>query len=161
MSKTKYPEKDGKKECIHCHQVLDITNFSKAYPIRKDGTYPYIPWCKSCHQIKYKETSNRWRDKNREKVRLSNKQSYKNAKDNGSRYQRLLDNYNNRYNKDIEKSRIDASKRKYRAHILLTDGYIKATLSRKTALSCSDIPESLVKLKREQLILTRKLRNHE
>jgi len=43
----------------------------------------------------------------------------------------------------------------------LSDSYVKYVLVKGTDLSARDVPESLVKLKKQQLILTRKLRNHE
>lgn len=157
----KYPEKDGKKECNCCHQVLDVTSFHKAYPKRKDGTYPYNPKCRSCYRKKYKSTINKWRGNNRDMVRESNKRSYSNSKQDGIRYQRLLDNYNKRYHKDLEKSRITTNKRHNKAAKLLTDAYIKAVLSRKSDLTTKDIPQELIELKRTQLQLYRQAKSNQ
>jgi hypothetical protein len=130
---------------------------------KSDGSIKYYAQCKDCFRDKHNEYARQWKLNNPDKHKENVKKQWLTLKSNLDKLQKHYENainWNNTfrvYKPDVAKSR----KAKYREE--LHDEYIKQLILNKShgLISAKDIPTDLINLKRKQLILTRKLRNHE
>lgn len=150
------------KTCTKCSNTLSITSFfRKGY--KPDGSIIYCAKCKDCMKDKRAEYQRQWKLNNPDKYKESVKKQWLTLKSNPDKLQKHYENainWNNTfrvYNPTVAKNR----KNKYKEE--LHDEYIKKLIMHKSygLISAKDITTDLINLKREQLILTRKLRNHE
>jgi hypothetical protein len=150
------------KTCKKCDQILEFSSFfRKGY--NASGSIKYYSQCKDCVRDKHNEYNRQWKLNNPDKHRENVKKQWLTLKSNADKLQKHYENtmnWNSKfrvYKPDVAKSR----KAKYREE--LHDEYIKQLILNKSygLLSAKDITTDIIKLKREQLILTRKLKNHE
>ena len=150
------------KTCTKCSNMLSFSFFFKN-GCKSDGSIKYYAQCKDCFRDKHNEYARRWKLNNPDKHKENVKKQWLTLKSNLDKLQKHYENainWNNTfrvYKPDVAKSR----KAKYREE--LHDEYIKQLILNKShgLISAKDIPTDLINLKRKQLILTRKLRNHE
>jgi hypothetical protein len=150
------------KTCKKCNQSLELSSFfRKGY--NANGSIKYYSQCKDCLRDKKNENLRQWRLNNPDKHRESVKKQWLTLKSNPDKLQRHYENainWNNKfrvYKPSVAKTR----KTKYREE--LHDEYIKQLILNTShgLLSAKDLTTDIINIKREQLILIRKLRNHE
>jgi hypothetical protein len=157
----RYPVIDGMKKCTKCDNALSITFFfRKGYKI--DGSIKYCSQCKDCMRDEHNQNNRLWKLNNPDKHKENVKRQWQILKSNPEKLKRHYENAKKHnefrvYKPDVAK----AKKARYREE--LHDEYIKQLLLCHTygLMSAKDITPDLINLKREQLILTRKLKNHE
>ncbi len=130
--------------CNKCEVFLTEENCSSKGNIRK---------CKSCHNAYHKKVFQKHKDKHRELM-------YSWRKKNKDKVRKMLYDYSNK-KFGSHTACCSFYMKKYKEQ--LTDTYVKFKLIQHTkgALKFSDIPEDLIKLKREQILLTRKIKNND
>lgn len=148
------------KTCTKCNQTLDISRFGTIFKKKYNKTY-HLGECKSC-KTNY---VNNWH----KQFAIDNPHLHKQSR------RKYYDKY---YSDECKLEMRRSAQRTNRLHNIdrynqyfkivrimqttnLHDIYVKQILCRYNDLKFADIPDSLVKLKREQLILKRKLKNHE
>lgn len=142
------------KTCKKCDQTLPLNKYRKYISGTLYATCNYCLYereklCTNIDDRRLKARTYYWNNKNDIKMRRSTEEYKVQQKERAH-------NFYMRYKDDGLIKIWETNKRKE-----LSDSYIKYVLVKGTDLTFKDIPESLLKLKREQLILIRKLRNHE
>jgi hypothetical protein len=148
------------KTCTKCNQTLDISRFGTIFKKKYNKTY-HLGECKSC-KTKY---VNDWH----KQFAIDNPDLHKkNRRDYYDRYYGDDSKLEMRRSaqRDNRLQNIDRYKEYFNnLRVIQTNQlhymYIKQLLCRYGDLKHADIPDSLVKLKTEQLIIKRKLKNHE
>jgi hypothetical protein len=150
------------KTCKTCSNTLSFTSFFRN-GYKADGSIKYISHCKDCYGDKKNERNRLWKLNNPDKHRDCVKKQWLTLKSNPDKLQKRRE-YANYWNSTFRTYDPESAKsRKARYREELHDEYIKQLLLNRTngILSAKDLTPEIINLKREQLILTRKLRNHE
>lgn len=149
------------KTCKKCDNTLSIAFFfKKGY--KTDGSIKYYSQCKDCMKDENNERTKLWKLNNPDKAKECRKREWETIKSNPDRLQKIKD-----YRRTFTQARVYSPEKakviKTRYKEELHDQYIKKLLLHKCygLISAKDITQDLINLKREQLILTRKLKNHE
>ena len=150
------------KTCTKCSNTLSITFFfKKGY--KPDGSVIYCARCKDCMKDKRAEYQKQWRLNNPDKHKECKKKEWQEIKANPEKLKKHYEqiakwtSMHRVYNPD--KAKIIKNRYKEELH----DEYIKKVLLSRSygVLSAKDITTDMIVMKRQQLILKRKLRNHE
>lgn len=156
-----YPVIDGIKRCTKCDNSISITFFfRKGY--KADGSIRYYSQCKDCMKDENNERTKLWKLNNPDKHKENVKRQWQILKSDSDRLKKHYENAKKHNEFRVYKPNV-AKTRKARYREELHDEYIKQLLLSHTynLISAKDITQDLINLKREQLILTRKLKNHE
>jgi hypothetical protein len=139
------------KTCYKCRLTLPVSCFSKAKS-RKDGLQNH---CKSCVKKYCAENKDAYKKYCAENKDAIKERMAKYRAENKDSIKKQLAKYRAE-NKDAIKERMA----KYHAFTCSTlhDSYIKHLIIQRSPLTPSDIPQSLVELKRAQLLIARKLK---
>jgi hypothetical protein len=130
---------------------------------KSDGSIKYYSQCKDCIRDKHNERNRLWKLNNPDKHKESKIKDWERIKSDPNKLRKQYE-YTSKWNKmyriynpDLAKNR----KAKYKEE--LHDEYIKKLLLAHNygVISAKDITTDMIIMKRQQLILTRKLRNHE
>lgn len=149
------------KACAKCKQILLLTGFCKD----KAASCGFRSWCKKCNRAKGNSSlySRRYREKHKNNPdflkRLALQKQKQNVKRKGNIefHERLKKRYRERkeYEENFMQKRRDIKKYK---RVNLSDEYIKVLIVADASINWKLIPNSLVKLKREQLKISRFLK---
>jgi hypothetical protein len=150
------------KTCKKCNQTLEFGYFFR-HGYNANGSIKYYNQCKDCVRDKHNEYNRQWKLNNPDKHKEHVKKQWQTLKSNPDKLQKHYENtlkWNNAfraYKPDVAKTR----KAKYREE--LHDEYIKQLILNRNygLLSAKDITTDMLVMKKQQIILTRKLRNHE
>lgn len=150
------------KTCKKCDNTLSLNLFFRN-GYKSDGSIKYYDQCKDCIRDKHNERNRLWKQNNPDKRKESSRKEWQALKANAEKLKKHYEqsakwNSTHRvYNPEATKAR----KAKYKEE--LHDEYIKKVLLSRSygVLSAKDITTDMIIMKRQQIILTRKLRNHE
>jgi hypothetical protein len=130
---------------------------------KSDGSIKYYSQCKDCVRDKHNECNRLWKLNNPDKAKECSRKYWEKIKSDPEKLQRIKD-YRSTLAKQIrvynpDKAKIIKNRYKEELH----DEYIKKLLISHNHgfISAKDITTDMIIMKRQQLILTRKLRNHE
>jgi len=147
---------DGFKWCPRCG--ISKKKVRQYWDIDKAKHDMLCAWCKECKK-QYDETPDRrekrlakareWKKRNKDRVREYNKK-YKNAKISRSKQQSEV--------AWIERNQKLRIKQMAKAKDALADSYIKQSLRKSFRLKAGEITEEMIQLRREQLQITRLIR---
>lgn len=159
------------KICSHCGGTKWFTKVDRY--LKKNGELrESISY--SCAKLK-EERTKLWNSKNRDKrnsiykrckEKVKDTKEYKEKNKARSRAWRLMypekkndyntvyrQKYRDRYNSWCKKAKINS-------RVNLTDSYLKSLIIHDSILSCLDVPQDLIELKRKQLLLKRKIKSN-
>lgn len=150
------------KTCTKCNQTLDISFFFRR-GYKSDGSIKYYGHCKDCMRDEHNERNRLWKLNNPDKHKECKKKEWEAIKANPEKLKKHYEqiakwtSMHRVYNPD--KAKIIKNRYKEELH----DEYIKKLLLSHNhgIFSAKDITTDMIVMKRQQLILTRKLRNHE
>jgi len=149
---------DGKKQCTKCNQSLSIDRFG-TFKNRYGKVY-YKGECKNCCTKKSNNHKKEFTKKHPEIVSARRKEYYNRYFSIECNLQKRKDQCKLKRDNNIEEYRKLCNNTRIKVTTLLTDGYVKAVICRYGGLRHSDIPQNVVELKREQLLIKRKLKSH-
>lgn len=147
------------KTCKKCNQTLEFGYFFR-HGYNANGSIKYYNQCKDCVRDKHNEYNRQWKLNNPDKVKEYSRKEWEAIKANPEKLQKHYERNKTlfrSYNPIVAKNR----KNKYKEE--LHDEYIKKLILNKNygLLSAKDITTDMLVMKKQQIILTRKLRNHE
>jgi hypothetical protein len=130
-----------KKKCSKCNQIKKVIHFYKNSK-NKDG-YNYC--CKHCHN----EVTERWRERNHEKVLEQGRNFYK------SHPESSIQSTNNWRKNNIDRFNQYERVRHKKLRGELNTTYVKRMICQRTSLKLADIPDSMVEAYRETVKIKR------
>lgn len=150
------------KTCKKCNQTLEFGYFFRR-GYNANGSIKYYSQCKDCVRDKHNEYNRQWKLNNPDKHKEHVKKQWQTLKSNPEKLQKHYENAFN-WNSEFRVYKPAVAKtRKTKYKEELHDEYVKQLILNRNYgfLSAKDITTDMLVMKRQQLILTRKLRNHE
>ena len=150
------------KTCTKCSNTLSLSLFFRN-GYKADGSIKYYTQCKDCFRDKHNERNRQWKLNNPDKHKENKKREWEAIKANPEKLQKRKEQRLKWSIKYKVYDPIAAKNRKNKYKEELHDEYIKKLLLAHNhgLISAKDITTDMIIMKRQQLILTRKLRNHE